>query len=68
MKASPADKKNADSDDPGSSVFAVGLASGKGNDCWIIDFGASQHMTSNFDLLMNYQAFSNPEPVVLGDG
>ena len=40
----------------------------KGDDCWIIDSGASQHMTSNRDLLMNYQEFSEPEPVVLGDG
>ena len=40
----------------------------KGDDCWIIDSGASQDMTSNRDLLMNYQEFSEPEPVVLGDG
>ncbi len=40
----------------------------KGDDCWIIDSGASQHMTSNRDLLINYQKFSEPEPVVLGDG
>ena len=24
----------------------------KGDDCWIIDSGASQHMTSNHDLLI----------------
>ena len=40
----------------------------KGDDCWIIDSSTSQHMTSNRDLLMNYQEFSEPEPVVLGDG
>ena len=40
----------------------------KGNDCWIIDSGASQHMTSNCDLLISYQKFSESEPVVLGDG
>jgi hypothetical protein len=40
----------------------------KGDDYWIIDSGASQHMTSSRDLLMNYQEFSESEPVVLGDG
>ena len=37
------------------------------DDSWIIDTGASQHMTSNRDLLRNYQEFSESEPVVLGD-
>ena len=59
---------DSDSDDSGANVFAVGLSVTKGDDCWIIDSGASQHMTSNRDLLMNYQEFSKPEPVVLGDG
>jgi hypothetical protein len=40
----------------------------KGDDYWIIDSGASQHMTSSRDLLMNYQEFLEPESVVLGDG
>ena len=56
---------DSDSDDSGANVFAVGLNVTKGDDCWIIDSGASQHMTSNRDLLMNYQEFSKPEPVVL---
>jgi hypothetical protein len=38
------------------------------SDDWIIDSGASQHMTSSRDLLMNYQEFWEPEPVVFGDG
>ncbi|CAB4028189.1 Hypothetical predicted protein [Paramuricea clavata] len=33
-----------------------------------MDSGASQHMTSSRDLLMNYQEFWEPEPVVFGDG
>ena len=40
----------------------------KGEYCWIINSGASQHRTSNCDLLVNYQQFLKPEPVVLGDG
>ena len=40
----------------------------KGDDYWIIDSGEYQHMTSSRDLLMNYQEFLEPDPVVLGDG
>ena len=65
--ATPAHGDTDKSDDSGA-VFAVGLSVMKGDDCWIIDSGASQHMTSNRDLLINYQKFSEPEPVVLGDG
>ena len=57
-----------DSDDSGAKVFAVCLSVMKGDDCWIIDTGVSEHMTSNCDLLVNYQEFSKPEPVVLEDG
>ena len=65
--ATPAHGDTDNSDDSGA-VFAVGLSVMKGDDCWIIDSGASQHMTSNRDLLINYQEFSEPAPVVLGDG
>jgi hypothetical protein len=34
----------------------------------IIDSGASQQMTANRDLLVNYCEFPEPEPVALGDG
>ena len=66
--AAPARGNSDKNDDSCDNVFAVGLSVMKGDDCWIIDSGASQHMTSNRDLLMNYQEFSEPEPVVLGDG
>ena len=54
--------------DYGENLFTVGLSVIKGNDNWIIDSGASQHMTSNRELLVNYKEFPVPEPVVLGDG
>ena len=36
--------------------------------CWIVDSGASQHMTANRELLINYQEFSEPEHIALEDG
>ncbi|CAB3989710.1 Retrovirus-related Pol poly from transposon TNT 1-94 [Paramuricea clavata] len=59
---------NTDKNDDSDAVFAVGLSVMKGDDHWITDSGASQHMTSSRDLLMNYQEFLELEPVVLGDG
>ena len=35
---------------------------------WLIDSGASSHMTWNPDLLIDYQQFTIPEKVGLGDG
>ena len=42
--------------DYGENLFTVGLS------------GASQHMTSNHELLVNYKEFPVLEPVILGDG
>ena len=38
----------------------------KGDDCWIIDSGTSQHMTSNRDLLMNYKSFRSQNQLFSG--
>jgi hypothetical protein len=67
-KASPADADEKKDEDNWGNVFAVGLIAAEGNNCWIIDSGASQHMTANRDLLVNYCEFPDPEPVALGDG
>eukprot|EP00795_Rhopilema_esculentum_P007998 gene7998-biopygen1703 len=61
--------KEAD-DDSDSQLF---LAENKQtenetNRQWILDSGASQHMTSNKLLLINYREFNQPELVKLGDG
>ena len=37
-------------------------------DSWLVDSGASSHMTRNKGLLVNYQEFEVPEKVGLGDG
>ena len=50
------------------NVFVVGLIAAEGDSWWIIDSGASQHMTANRDLLVNYCEFPEPELVALGDG
>ena len=35
---------------------------------WIIDSGASAHMTYDFDIFSSYEQVTSPEPVVLVDG
>lgn len=35
---------------------------------WLLDSGASSHMTSQVDYLTNYRTFDTPEKVGLGDG
>jgi hypothetical protein len=67
-KATPEDADGKRNEDSGGNVFVVGLIAAEGNSCWIIDSGASQHMTANRDLLVNYCEFPEPEPVALGDG
>ena len=67
-KATPADADGKRNEDSGDNVFVVGLIAAEGNSCWIIDSGASQHMTANRDLVVNYCEFPEPEPVALGDG
>lgn len=38
------------------------------NEVWLVDSGASSHMTRNKELLTDYQGFKMPEKVGLGDG
>ena len=57
--------KNEDSD---GNVLVAGLIAAEGESCWITDSGASQHMTANRELLVNYCQSPEPEPVAVGDG
>ena len=46
-----------------------GVESTNKNRCpWIIDSGASSHMTTEKHVLVNFQDFAEPENVALGDG
>lgn len=55
--------------EPDSQLFATGLVTNATQkDYWIIDSGASQHMTSDQRLFTDYVKFDKPEPVTLGDG
>ena len=46
----------------------VGGSARYGKDDWIVDSGASRHMTPNRGLLISYREFATPERVRLGDG
>jgi len=52
--------------DRGESVFVSGSHASK--DCWLIDSGATSHMTSWKELISDYVALEPPEKVTLGDG
>ena len=49
-------------------VATVGLRADTQSNDWIIDSGASRHMTFEYSALHDYKDFEAPEPVVLGDG
>ena len=70
-RAKTAEERQSDSDSEGAGVFAasVGLENttpqmGK----WLVDSGASSHMTREKELLTDYREFKKPEKVGLGDG
>ena len=49
-------------------VATVGLKADTQSNDWIIDSGASRHMTFESSVLHAYKDFETPEPVGLGDG
>ena len=48
-------------------VFGVSSQSHNPN-VWIVDSGASSHMTQRKELLMSYEQFDKPQKVTIGDG
>ena len=66
--AETAEEKCSESDSNG--VFAASANSGDSPwmGKWLVDSGASSHMTREKQLLMDYQEFAKPEKVGLGDG
>ena len=68
--------RQGDSDVDGEDVYAAAFMASFGNvksadkECypWVIDSGASSHMTKGKHFLTNFQEFEEPENVALGDG
>ena len=68
--------RQGDSDIDGEDVYAAAFMASVGNvksadkECysWVIDSGASSHMTKEKHFLTNFQEFEEPENVALGDG
>lgn len=66
-KATTTEEKSPDSDHSGKGAFTVSHnlpEMGK----WLVDSGASSHMTPQKEFLVNYCEFSTLEKVGLGDG
>ncbi len=49
----------------GEGAFATPVSS---DECWLVDSGASSHMTSNKRYFASFKEFNKPEDVHLGDG
>ncbi len=49
----------------GEGAFATPVSS---DECWLVDSGASSHMTSNKRYFASFKEFDKPEDVHLGDG
>jgi len=68
--------RQGNSDVDGENVYAAAFMASVGNlksedkECypWLIDSGASSHMTKEKHVLTNFQEFEEPENVALGDG
>ena len=59
------EKSNESANGEGAFVVPENLP---GMDRWLIDSGASSHMTPQRECLVNYRKFDTPEKVGLGDG
>ena len=69
-RAKKAEEAQDDSDSNGGYTFVAvtGLKAEERCKDWIIDSGASRHMTFQKELLHGYKEFETPKPVGLGDG
>ena len=54
--------------DGSKNAASVGLMDIPQMGKWLVDSGASSHMTWEKELLSDYREFEKPEKVVLGDG
>ena len=62
------EQEDTDSDDNEMFVAKVGLKADMQSNDWIIDSGASWHMTFESSILHAYKDLDTPEPVGLGNG
>ena len=62
------EQEDTDSGDIEMFVATVGLKADTQSNDWIVDSGASQHITFESTILHDYKDFEAPEPVGLGDG
>ena len=53
------------SDSSSEVLFAASIGSSKQMNKWLVDSGASSHMTREKDLLTDYREFESPEKVRL---
>ena len=65
-KAKVAEGNHSDND--GAFAASVGSLCRSQSKRWLVDSGASSHMTRQKELLVEYIAFDRPEKVALGDG
>lgn len=66
--ATRAESQENEDDSYGNFVFKIETGHNSRHETWLIDSGASRHMTSQKDYLSNYQQFKEKELVTLGDG
>ena len=66
-KAETAGEETKEPDSQGGSAFTVGKGCSQSGR-WLVDSGASSHMTWDKELLTDYREFDSPERVGLGDG
>ena len=67
-KAKIAEERCSDSDSDGMFTVSVGSMDTGRMGKWLVDPGASSHMTQEKELLSDYREFEKPEKVALGDG
>ena len=69
-RAKTAEEQQSGSDSDGAGAFAASVGSGSTPQMgkWLVDSGASSHMTREKELLTDYREFEKPEKVGLGDG
>lgn len=61
---------NSDAESNGGAAFTAGSNNARSSDAfeWILDSGASKHMTCCKEFLVNFREFAKPQLVKVGDG